>query len=245
MSEERYDELQMLFGDEYVVNQYITIHQPTLGEIIAMGEKEYYGMISAFTSIPSDMKAQLWEKGIDWMELSDFELFIMLVRALPVEETRILFGESIDFTKFDLYLNKENGMIFMQDPNGVRIDVNIYTKIAEYIRGMHGIVPKVEKAYNKLTKEVLIREAQQILEMNKRKPYKSMMRTLVSSMVNSAGFKYDYRSIRDLGIVAFMDSVKRIPVIQNANNLMIGCYMGNIDMQKLDKKQLDWMRELK
>lgn len=240
-----FDELQMLFGDDYVINEFITIHQPTIGDIVQMGEQEYFQMTTPFTTIPSDMKAQLWEKGIDWMELSDFELFIMLIRGLKPESTKILFGDSIDFTKFDLYLNKQNNMLFLQDPNGVKIDVNIYNLMSKYIRDMHGIVPKIERAYNNTTKKVMIREAQMLLRNHRNKPYKSMFRNMISSMVNSAGFKYDYQSIRELGIVAFMDAVKRIQCISNANSLLLGCYMGNVDMKKIDKKQLDWMRELK
>ena len=31
-TEFQYDELQMFFGDDYKVSDYITIHQPTVGE---------------------------------------------------------------------------------------------------------------------------------------------------------------------------------------------------------------------
>lgn len=238
------DETQAFFGSGLIINDYIQIHQPTVGEIVDMGEAEYYGMLSAFTAVPSDMIGQLWKMGIDWMELSDFELNIMLSRTLPVEATKILFGENIDFTKFELYLNKENQMIFMQDPNGVRIDINIYTKMAEFIRMMHGIKPKRVRAFNKSTKKVMVREALATLEREKNKPHKSMLRSMVSSMVCSEGYKYDLEGTKNLGIVAFMDFVKRIGVIQNANQLVMGAYCGHVDVSKINKKEFDWMRDL-
>ena len=40
-TEFQYDELQMFFGDDYKVSDYITIHQPTVGEIMAFGERRY------------------------------------------------------------------------------------------------------------------------------------------------------------------------------------------------------------
>lgn len=238
------DDTQAFFGAGLFINDNIQIHQPTVGEIVDMGEAEYYGMLSAFTAVPSDMIGQLYKAGIRWMDLSDFELFIMLSRALPVEATSILFGDELDFTKFQLYMNKQNQMIFLEDDKGVRIDVNIYTKMADFIRNMHGIKPKRVRAFNKTTEKVMVQEALAILEREKNKPHKPILRNLVSSMVCSEGFKYDLEGTRTLGIVSFMDMVKRIGVIQNANQLIMGAYCGNVDASKINKKEFDWMRDL-
>ena len=113
---EKFDALKMYCGKRYSVNDYITINQPTIGDIIDMGEQEYYGMLSAFTAIPSDLKAQLWDKGIDWMEISDFDLFCMLVRSVKPEQSKIFFGADLDFTKFELFLNPQNNMLVLQGP---------------------------------------------------------------------------------------------------------------------------------
>lgn len=48
------DPLKLYFGEPYVVNKYITIFQPTIGDIIEYGEREYYSMIQTITAIPSD-----------------------------------------------------------------------------------------------------------------------------------------------------------------------------------------------
>jgi hypothetical protein len=47
------DELLLYFGDDYVINDQIRIHQPTIGEIVA-GEREYFSMVHTLTAIPSD-----------------------------------------------------------------------------------------------------------------------------------------------------------------------------------------------
>ena len=238
------DESKMYRGDDYRINESIHIHQPKVGEIIDMGEKEYYGMLSSFTAIPSDLKAQLWERQLNWMEVSDFDLFCMLVRSVTPEQSSILFGPDLDFTKFDPYLNSQNNMIVLRNDDGIVIDVNLYNGIAQYLRKIHGIVPKVEKAANKATWKVLIREAQMNLASNSRKPYKSMMQPMLSSMVNSPGFKYNLKQTMEIGIVEFMDSVKRIQTINYARDLTLGMYMGNIDSSKIDKSQLTWLRKL-
>lgn len=48
------DQLQLYFGDPYVINDNITILQPTIGDIIKYGEKRYYSMIHTLTAISSD-----------------------------------------------------------------------------------------------------------------------------------------------------------------------------------------------
>ena len=82
------DQLQLYFGDDYIINDKIKISQPTIGEIVDFGEAQYFSVIHTITAIPSDMKSQLWDLGIDWMEIEDFELFMMLAPTLPVERTK-------------------------------------------------------------------------------------------------------------------------------------------------------------
>lgn len=48
------DELALYFGDPYVVNKYITITIPKIGEVVKFGEKQYYSMVQTITAIPSD-----------------------------------------------------------------------------------------------------------------------------------------------------------------------------------------------
>ena len=49
------------------------------------------------------MKSQLWDMGLDWCEVEDFELFMMLVQTLTPDRTSILFGD-LDFSKLELIL---------------------------------------------------------------------------------------------------------------------------------------------
>ena len=35
------NELQLYFGDDFVINKYITIHQPKLNDMIRLGEKVF------------------------------------------------------------------------------------------------------------------------------------------------------------------------------------------------------------
>ena len=47
------DELMLYFGDDYVINDKIRIHQPLVGEIVNC-ERDYFSMVHTITAIPSD-----------------------------------------------------------------------------------------------------------------------------------------------------------------------------------------------
>ena len=39
------DELQLYFGDDYIINDYIKITQPLVGRIVDCGEAQYFSMV--------------------------------------------------------------------------------------------------------------------------------------------------------------------------------------------------------
>lgn len=240
----RDDPLLLYFGYDYVINDKIKIHQPTIGEIVEFGEEKYFSVAQTLTTIPSDMKAILWDSGVDYEEISDFELFIMLSKTLTKEDTYLLLGD-IDLPKFEVYKRTDNDEIVIHDEvNDITIDTHIYILISNYIRKMHGFKKKIEKAGNEFTKKILIQEDRDNRLINKNKEFKSILKPLISSMINSEGFKYKLKELKDVGLCEFMDSVNRISVIKHTESLLSGVYSGNIDQSKLKKSELNWMREL-
>ena len=98
---------------------------------------------------------------------------------------------------------------------------------------------------NNSTKIILIEDAMDELIANKNKEYHSNLKNLISTMVNSSGFKYNHTDVWDLKINAFMDSVKRIGKIKNAELLLQSGYSGfGISLKDINKKELDWLGEL-
>lgn len=98
---------------------------------------------------------------------------------------------------------------------------------------------------NDTTKMILIEDDREELERNKHAEYHSQLKNLVSSMINSEGFKYNHAQVWDMKINAFMDSVRRISHIKNAELLLQSGYSGfGINLKDIDKKQIDWLGEL-
>lgn len=236
------DELQLYFGDDYIINDYIKITQPTIGKIVDYGEAKYFSMVYTLSAIPSDMKSQLWDMGLDWCEVEDFQLFMMLVQTLTPDRTSILFGD-LDFSKLKPFRNNQNGDIVLADKEtGIIIDQMIYLRIMSYLRKLHNIKPKVEKAANKTTKKILIEEDRQKLLIAKDKPFKSYLLPLISAIKVKQGYTKDY--VRNMGLYEFFDDVSRAQIIDQANHLLNGAYCGMADLKKVPKQDFNWMREL-
>lgn len=236
------DELQLYFGDAYVINEHISITQPLVGGVVDYGEAQYFSMIHTLTAIPSDMKSQLWDMGLDWCEVDDFELFMMLAQTLTPDRTYILFGD-LDFSKLRPFKNNQNGDVVLADKEtGIVIDKMIYLRIMSYLRKLHNLKPKVERAANKRTKQVLIEEDRLKILHAKDKPFKSYMLPLISSVKVKQGYTKDY--VRNMGLYEFFDDVARMQIINNADHLLSACYAGTIDMKKINKSELNWMKEL-
>ena len=236
------DELQLYFGDNYIINDYIKITQPKIGQVVKYGEAQYFSMVHTITAIPSDMKSQLWDIGLDWTEVDDFELFMMLAQTLTPDRTGILFGE-LDFSKLKPFRNNQNGDIVLADKEtGIIVDKMIYLRIMNYLRKLHNIKPKVEKAANKMTKKILIEEDRQKILTAKDKPFKSYLLPLISAIKVKQGYTKDY--VRNMGLYEFFDDVSRIQAVDHASHLLNGAYCGMADLRKVPKSEFNWMREL-
>lgn len=240
----QYDELKMYFGEDYVINDKIKISQPTIGQIVEFGEREYYSMVHTLTCIPSDMPSQLDDVGINYMEIEDFELFIMLTRNITKEQTYLLFGD-LDFSKFQPCINYENNEKCLYDQeNDITIDKLIYFRIVSYLRKLHAIKPKVRHAANETTRRIIIQLDKQKLNQTKKEEYKSQLKELISGMMRYPGFKYKKNELKECGLYEFMDTVQGAQIYVSTTSLLSGMYSGMIDTSKINKKEFNWMRGL-
>ena len=127
----------------------------------------------------------------------------------------------------------------------ILIDEQIYQKFTEILRNMHGLKRNAQIPANEATKQILIEDAREEYELGKDKPYVSQLKNLVSAMVNCQGFKYNHSQVWDMKINAFLDSVKRISKIKNAEMLLQSGYSGfGINLKEIPNSQLNWLGEL-
>lgn len=239
------NELTMYFsGYPFKVNENIKMVSPTVGDIIEFGEEQYYSAVHSLSCIPSDMISTLWDMGIDWEELDDFELFIMLSRGLNKEQTKLIF-EDLDLSSMQMVVNNETQDICLinEETNQV-IDRLAYAKISGYLRKLHNIKPKIKKAKTKTTKRLLIdldrEDKKKAIEKNK---HKSQLKPLISAMMRYPGFKYKSNELKEITLFEFMDTVQGASIYISSTSLLQGSYSGFCDTSKINKEAFDWMRD--
>lgn len=235
------DELKLFFRDKLVINDRVIVKQPTIRELKDYGEKEYYSMIYSITSIPSNMKSQLYDFGVDYEAISDFELFILLTRKLNKEQSNIILGD-LDLSELEPKKNLTTGdIVLANSEDEVIIDRMIYNTMIQFIRKMHGIMPKVEKASNKFTKKILIDEDRQKIMRNSNKEFTSVLLPMILTAINTEEFKYNSTSILDIGIYELTLSLQQIQKKKSAMALLQGSYSGMVDCSKINKESFNWM----
>ena len=240
------DELQIYRGKDFFVKKGILIHQPTLDEICEYGEQRYYSMVYSLTCVPADLCWQLDELGIDYTKLGDFELFYsLLCHNYSPEQTSILYVD-LDFSKFEVCKNDENEEIILYNAeNDICIDEYTYLLITDVLRKIHGLKRNCQLPANETTRRILIEDAKEYYLLHKTLEYHSQLKNLISAMVNCEGFKYNHSEVWSMKIHAFMDSVKRISKMKNADLLLQSGYSGfGINLRDIDNKQIDWLGEL-
>jgi len=107
---------------------------------------------------------------------------------------------------------------------------------------VHGIVPKVEKSYNALTKKKLIEFDKQNRLMKKDKKYTSVLLPLIVSLTCTEECKHNSTSIQDAGIYEIFESIKQINKKKSACALLQGSYSGMVDTSKINKEAFNWMK---
>ena len=238
------DQLALLLGDDYVLNDRITIHQPTIKSIKQYGEKEYFNLVAKLTAYPGDMKYPLWQKGIDYENISDFEMFLYMTRSITAKDSYILFGD-LDLSAMKVVPSDVGRPMLYDEKNDIRIDENIYRYIFNFLVTTHRLHKDHEYAGNEETKQLLIELDRQDREMAENAEFKSGLYNIISTLVNIDGFKYDYDTIQDLTLYQLMDSVARVQVIKSSLALLQGSYSGMIDTSKIDKEYFNFLREIK
>ena len=107
-----YDELKMYYGYHYWVTDKIQILQPTLGDIIEFGDTKFYSIVSTLCANTTSLRLQLWEMGIDWTKISDYELFIKLIGGFTPEDTFLIFGD-LNLSWFKPFMKKDDESIIL------------------------------------------------------------------------------------------------------------------------------------
>lgn len=250
--EYNFDKLRMYFGEDYEVKG-IKISMPKMGDILRIGEDAFYAGLAPFLYNSTSIRIMLWDLGKDWTEFSDIEIFSLLIQTVVNNQEPLnLVFKNVDIFDFQLRQvkrtpeQKEYEFVLYSPKENILLYEDDFMEIAEYIREVLNMHPKVEKPKNKTAKKWMIDEDKMNSAIAKQQNLKhtSALLPLVSTLVNHPGFKYKLEELKDVGIYQFMDSVKRIQVYESTVALTQGSYSGFCDTSKIDKNLFDFMRQI-
>lgn len=246
-----FDKLKMYFGFPYVIDLEsaegsITVSVPTMRTFIELGEKRFLQTINVFTTNTTEYRVVLWDAGIDWNEISDFDLFCMLYKQIDPEISQLIF-KGIDFNDFELY-KRDDKVVLYNDKLNIEINEEVYQHIAQYLRIIFRITPSEKITKDKFLKEMYINKDRAEAENKKKKKDKDeqsgSIQPLISACVNHPGFKYKLQEVLDLGIYEFYDSVGRLNVYESTTAVLKGMYSGMVDGSKFKSEDFNFMKEL-
>ena len=248
--EYKFDPLKMYFKEDYFVKG-IRIVQPTIGNILNIGESKFYSGLSPFLYNSTSIRVMLWDlpQRIDWCKVKDIEVFGMLKSTTDTDNSAIqlLFQnyriEPMQLMQFQEKDSDKPQLCLYDSENNFILKESEYMEIAEYIRTLLNIHPKIEKAKGKTTKQWMIDEDRMNMAQQEVKNSSTLL-PLISACFNHPGFKYKLQELRDVGIYEFMDSVQRLQIYESTHALMSGMYSGFCDTSKISKEQFNFMREI-
>lgn len=235
------DKLLLLSGEPIGISDKLTLFQPTLGEIRDYGESRFYGTFWTLCSAPWDMPSTLDDAGIDFMKISEWELFTNIAPGLDLESTKLIFG-NLDFSKFQaMKRTKPNGTEDKVLYDGeMIIDEVLYKQFIQYVKAMIGFEHSGKKAGNETTRKILIQEDRKQKRRNAKKEYESVLYNGIISLVNTEEFKYNYKTIFEITLFQFTKSLIQIQGKKAACALLQGSMSGFCDTSKIPQKDFQW-----
>ena len=152
--------------------------------------------------------------------------------------------KDIDFADFQTYKSNVNGDIVLYNPEkDITIDRLKYNQIVDVVRMIHGFKRNNQMPANERTKMDLIEDARDEARLEASKPYKSVLKPLISALSVKTGQCGDDK-IWNMKIHMFFDSIKRVAKIQDSQLLLQGAYSGFASLKGIDKERLDWTGDI-
>ena len=171
-------------------------------------------------------------------KISKDDLAEMLVNPLS------LILKDIDLADFEEYESDKSPETILYDKeHDITIDRFVYMRIVDAVRKIHGFKRNNQIPANEITKMDLIDDARDEAMAAVQKPYKSVLRPLISALAVKTG-QLGSESIWNTKVNMFFDSIKRINKIQDATLLLQGAYSGFASLKGVDKDRLDWTGEI-
>ena len=233
----------------YALDDKLKIKIPTLGEI---RDDEfnalYYTLTTPFITTSTNFMVDLFDNGINFEDVSDWEICIKLISSMLNQNFDILFQtEKPCFFQLRQSLEKceniSDSLFFIDELNGIIINKSSYKHISNLLCKINFVEKEHRKFVNKKTLTYVIEREK---EKAKRKKHKTDegIDNLILAMVCDANFPYNFETINDITIYDFYASVRQIRHSFELNNVMRAGYSGMLDLEKVSPNTLNFCIKL-
>ena len=229
-----------LYETKHKINDFITIRVPTIKDIIE-NEDDYYGNVALIVATPYDMMVQLDDMKIDFTQINEWDLFLLLFNELRTRDLSLIF-DGLNLRDFVTAENKQNGNIILVNPKtGVKIDRAIHDQICRYLRKTLRLQKNDKRPANEEARKFLIERTRTKLKRRRKQLVESQIEKYIVALLNTSEVPYTYESVLGLTINQFYASLHQIVKKIKYDKLMIGCYAGTVNMKELDQNELNWI----
>lgn len=256
-----FDKLQLYFAEPYVIDLEsavgkITVFQPTIGDIIRIGEGRFYKTLGPFVTNTTAHRLMLWGDGdepqVDWNVMSDFELFTMLVMSADKEVYRLFLGD-LDLSKFERvgkYVGDKTVLTFYDAEDEIEINEEVYWHLSQYLREVFNIFPEEKITTSGVLKQWYIEADRRHQKLEEEKAKKgqeeqSSILPVISAYLNHPGTKYKSKELKEIGVCEFWDGVQRLQIYEQATACLKGLFSGMVDGSKIKADSYNFMKEIK
>lgn len=231
----------LLYADRIRINDAISVMIPMVGDILDHDE-EYFSAVYSLVATPYDMMLPLDSIGIDFTKIDSFDIFCLMFNNLKTLDLSLIFGD-LSLENFQFAKNEKTGEAILLDPTtGVAIDRAVHSKIAATLRKLLNLPNNNKKAGNEEARQYLLErarvKARRAASKSKRP---SPLESYIISLVNTAEFKYNYSTVRDISIYQFYKSLLQIDKKIRYDKTMIGYFAGTVKMDDLKPEDKTWI----
>ena len=227
---------------DYKINDYISVHVPTLGEIFDFGQREYMGIVSSLVATPYEAMVMLDDMGIDFTTIDEWFVFELMFSyfASKYKKIKIIFGD-LDLSLFESAIKPETGDKILYDfEHGYTIDRLAQQQISSVLREIL-VFPKNDKnPGNEVTKKHLLAKERKRIRRAAEKDG-NQLEDLMLALVNTPEYKYNFDESMNLTLYQFNARVKQVQKKISFDHRMNGIYAGTVDVSKIDRNDLTWI----
>lgn len=259
-------------GNDFQITPSLIVKHPSLNEIIQLGngihcDDIYWGYVFTILSDPYDNMVWLDDQGIDYEQVSPFDVFILRWEqneeeyksskdkfdALGLPSPIAVMQESLKFFlgdhTFNIGVLKDDNSKILYDIKNNRVQINkiIFDYISGFIRLINGLdkTDHINPA-NKNAKKILIEDMrdEQRRKMKKKKKDDEdtdYLGKMISGVVHGGNGGITPFNFKELKIYQLYSSLTIQQKLTHFNHVMAGVYQGTVKFESISKKELNWM----